>query len=221
MGLLLACAGVIAAWIASYWWSPVVRWHVGDHGAHLAVRGGMIWVTRGGPVDALAGARPVVIVRRFDLLVRSADENAALLRQHGAFLRTRLGPSDVEAAGEVARADRMRSLIHDDIVSRVDGPRAEPLAADGTPVVSQSAGLTLERGDAHFATRTADGRVEYGVAAPYTATGVPCWMAATALGLVPAAAGGASVWRDLSQRRRRAGLCPNCGSGRRPPASPG
>jgi len=210
-GLLLACAALIVAWVASYWWSPVVRWGARGHGVHVAVRGGMIWITRGGPAEALAGARPVVIVPRFGFLVRRADEAAVYLRQHAAFLRRRLGPTDVEAAGEVARADRMRSLVHDDVVSRVDGPRSEPLAADVAPVVSYSMGLTLERGDAHFATRAADGRIEFGEAVPYAATGIPCWMVATALGFVPAFVGGAGVWRELARRRLGAGRCPNCG----------
>jgi len=68
--LLLACATVIGAWIASYHWSPQLAWTSTNEKTHLALRGGTIWLTRGGSPNALAGARPIFVARSFGAIIR-------------------------------------------------------------------------------------------------------------------------------------------------------
>jgi len=68
--LLLACATVIGAWIASYHCSPQLAWTSQNEKTHLALRGGTIWLTRGGSPNALAGARPIFVARSFGAIIR-------------------------------------------------------------------------------------------------------------------------------------------------------
>ena len=83
VGVLFAlCAAAVGVWLASYWRSPVLRWRAGGSGVHLAVRGGTLWITRGGPPDALAGARPIVLVKGFASVERRTDQVQRLYLGH-------------------------------------------------------------------------------------------------------------------------------------------
>ncbi|SRR5258706_2219021 len=208
--LLLACATVIGAWLASYHWSPQIAWTSHNEKTHVALRGGMLWLTRGGSPTTLAGARPILVVRAFGAIIRRNQAAEQYLRTHATFLRSRLGASDPEAAAEIARADAMRSSLHDDVLAQIDGPRGEPIVAETAPTVSTAMGLTFERGIGRFATRQADGVISYDPPTAFSAIGIPCWMLATALGLIPALMAALRICR-IWRTRLQPGLCANCG----------
>src|SRR4051812_20730474 len=86
--LLLACSTVIAAWLASYRWAPAMAWTSNGEKTHIIVRGGTIWLTRGGGTSALAGARPV-FVQRGAAIIRRTQVAERYLRTHAIFLRSR------------------------------------------------------------------------------------------------------------------------------------
>jgi hypothetical protein len=208
--LLLACATVIAAWLASYHWSPQIAWTSHNEKTHVALRGGTLWLTRGGGPTALAGARPILLVRSFGTIIHRNQAAEQYLRTHATFLRSRLGANDPEAAAEIARADAMRSSLHDDVLAQIDGPRGEPIVVETAPTVSTSMGLTFERGIARFATRRSDGVISYPPPTAFSAIGIPCWMVAAALGLIPTLMGGLRIWR-IGRTRLQPGLCASCG----------
>src|SRR5258706_6715523 len=147
--LLLACATVIAAWLASYHWAPAIAWTSKGEKTHIIVRGGTIWLTRGGGPTAMAGARPV-FVQRGAMIIRRTHDVERSLRIHATFLRSRLGENDVEAAAEIARADALRQARHGDVLARIQAPCGEPIVAETAPEVSHAMGLTVERGIARF-----------------------------------------------------------------------
>ncbi|MDB5321223.1 MAG: hypothetical protein JWN40_2854 [Phycisphaerales bacterium] len=205
--LLLACATVITAWLASYHWAPATAWTSKGERTHIIVRGGTIWLTRGGGPAALAGARPV-FVQRGAAIVRRTQDVERSLRTHAAFLRSRLGENDPEAAAEIARADALKRARHDDLLARIAVPHGEPIVAETAPDVSHAIGLTVERGIARFPERQPDGVIDYGSPVAFTSVAVPCWSVAAFLALFPAFAG----IRGWFQRRRlQPGLCPSCG----------
>jgi hypothetical protein len=205
--LLLACATVIAAWLASYHWTPAAAWTYKGEKTHVIIRGGTIWLTRGGGPTALAGARPV-FVQRGAAIVRRTQDAERYLRTHAAFLRSRLGDEDPEAAAEIARADALRKARHDDLLARIEVPQGEPIVAETAPDVSHAMGLTFERGIARFPERQADGVIDYGSAAAFTSVAIPCWSLAALLALFPAFAG-IPGW--FKHRRLQPGSCPSCG----------
>jgi hypothetical protein len=208
--LFLACATVIGAWIASYHWSPQFAWTSRTEKTHVALRGGMIWLTRGGSPTALAGARPILVVRSFGAIIRRNQAAEQYLRTHATFLRSRLGANDPEAAAEIARADALRSSLHDDVLAQIDGPRGEPIVIETAPTVSTSMGLTFERGIGRFATRQPDGVISYDPPTAFSAIGIPCWMPAAALGLIPALMVALHIWR-IGRTRLQPGFCASCG----------
>jgi hypothetical protein len=205
--LLLACATVIAAWLASYHWTPATAWISKGEKTHIIVRGGTIWLTRGGGPTALAGARPV-FVQRGAMIVRRTQDVERSLRLHATFLRSRLGDNDVEAAAEIARADALRKARHNDLLARIEVPHGEPIVAETAPDVSHAMGLTFERGTARFPERGPDGVIDYGSPVAFTSVAIPCWSLATLLALVPTIAA-ISGW--LKRRRLQPGSCPSCG----------
>jgi hypothetical protein len=208
--LLLACATVIGAWLVSYRWSPQCAWTSSNEKTHVSLRGGTLWLTRGGSPTSLAGARPILVVRSFGTIIHRNQAAEQYLRTHATFLRSRLGANDPEAAAEIARADALRSSLHDDVLAQIDSPRGEPIVAETAPTVSTAMGLTFERGIGRFATRQSDGVITYDPPTAFSAIGIPCWMLTVALGLIPAAMAGVRVWR-IGRARSQRGLCPNCG----------
>jgi hypothetical protein len=205
--LTLACASVIAAWLASYYWAPAVAWTYKGEKTHLIVRGGTIWLTRGGGPGALAGARPV-FVQRGAAIIRRTQDVERYLRTHAAFLRSRLGDNDVEAAAEIARADALRTARHEDVLARIAIPHGEPIVAEAAPDVSHAMGLTFERGTARFPERGVDGVIDYGSPVAFTSIAIPCWSLASLLALVPTIA---AIRGWYKRRRLQPGFCPSCG----------
>jgi hypothetical protein len=205
--LTLACATVIAAWVASYYWAPAVAWTSKGERTHIIVRGGTIWLTRGGGPGALAGARPV-FVQRGAAIVRRTQDVERSLRTHAAFLRSRLGDADPEAAGEIARADALRSARRRELLARIEIPHGEPIVAETAPDVSHAMGLTFERGIAQFPERGADGVIDYGSPVAFTSVAIPCWSLAAVLALLPAFSG---IRGWMKRRHVQSGCCPGCG----------
>jgi hypothetical protein len=209
--LLLACAVVIAAWLASYHWAPQFAWTARNEKTHLTLRGGTLWLIRGGGPAAIAGARPVLVVKAFGNMIRRNQVAEDYLRTHAAFLRSRLGDNDPEAAAEVDRANALRSSIHDDVLAQIDGPRSQPIVAEVAPTLSTKFGLTFEQGIARFAARQPDGAIAYGDSpSAFSAVAIPCWMLAAALGLFPSLLTAHRLWR-IHRARSNPGLCPTCG----------
>jgi hypothetical protein len=205
--LTLACAIVIAAWLASYRWAPAVAWTSKGEKTHIIIRGGTIWLTRGGGPTALAGARPVFVQPRATIIRRSEDSERSL-RTHAAFLRSRLGDNDPEAATEIARADALRQARHGDLLARIAVPQGEPIVAETAPDVSHAMGLTFERGTARFPERQPDGAIDYGSPVTFTSVAIPCWSLAALLAFVPAFAG---IRGWIKRRELQPGACPSCG----------
>jgi hypothetical protein len=208
--LTFSCGAVIAAWLASYRWAPAMAWTSKGEKTHIIIRGGTIWLTRGGGPTALAGARPV-FVQRGAAIIRRTQDVERYLRTHAVFLRSRLGDNDPEAAAEIARADALRKARQDDLLllTRIEEPRGEPIVAETAPDVSQAMGLTFERGIARFPERQPDGTIDYGSPVAFTSVAIPCWSLAAILAFIPAFA---QMYGWLTRRRRlQSGACSSCG----------
>lgn len=208
--LLFACAITIAVWLASYRWSLQTAWRSNGRQYHLTIRGGTLWLTRGGEPSALPGARPLIVVPSFGAMIRRNQAAEQYLRTHAAFLRSCLGADDVEAAAEIARADALRSSLHAEILAQIDGPVGELIVAEVAPTVATFLGVSFESGTGRLATRQPDGAIGYGLTTVYSAMGIPCWMLASALGFLPTLTAAIRLWR-IARVQSRPGLCATCG----------